>query len=227
MTTKKRKPKTTQTGDALSPIQKDPAYLKFLNDVGDRDGLEEITQWNMDDPRAARLNEYLNDSVFKGHSLKNLASDAGLSLPDMALLYREMILRKGVKAMFAHIPRILEDAAVEAQAGQDVCSICEKAGAISPSCLRCGGTGRVRTKADKDARNFVGEVAGLTGKTPLLQVNNDNRRQTVQIGGLDAFEEMVKRSDPWAKKTLPLPIEVTDAEFIANETLESDDDALD
>lgn len=208
-------------GDRLSVQSKDPAYSQFVQQIGGKQGLKEVAEWNTDDPRAKKLLEYVNDPLYDKWAVKRLAQEAGIPLHDLALWFRDMIVQRSLTDMHVHIPKILQDAAVEAQAGQDVCPACEKRGQISLDCLRCQGTGRIRVKADKDAREFVGKVTKLTEPAPLIQNNIDNRRQTAIVQGgqqvLDSFEDMVKRSKPWERKLLSESTQIIEAHVVGGE----------
>lgn len=211
--TPRAKPKMRRLGGNNSqPEYRDKAFRELTAQIGGRTGLKEVATWNSDDSRAARLLEILDDPTYDLMGVKKVCAEVGIAYPDLVLMFREMVMKKGLLGMFGHIPNILEDAAIEAQSGIAPCPKCDGAKVVSDKagqtlvCPRCQGIGQVRTKADKDARNFVGEVAGMIGKSPLVQINQDNRRQTALIGASSGqmleFEDMIARSKPW-ERTLP------------------------
>jgi hypothetical protein len=240
-----KKPKTKVKfkrlgGNNTQPLHRDKAYRELAIHIGGRDGLKEVATWNSGDPRAQKLLALLDDPAYAQMGVKRLAAEAGIAYPDLVLMIREMTLQQGLLGMFSQLPNILADAAIEAQSGEMACPKCDGAARIEQkgevlACPRCTGTGKIRTKADKDARNFVGEVAGILGNSPLVQINQDMRRQTAVITSgstqIVEFEDMVRKSKPW-ERTLPAAnlleapaeqLDITEAEVIPDEAVRKSD----
>jgi DnaJ-class molecular chaperone len=81
--------------------------------------------------------------------------------------------------MSKHMPKVLEDTAIDAKSRFDVCRTCRGTGEIIDGkkdtyvkCWKCSGKGKIRKPGDTDARKLVFESAGLTNKSrPAVNVN--------------------------------------------------------
>lgn len=139
------------------------------------------------DPRCATLLALLTDRELGKMTLPTLARRAGLAYAELLRLITAYRLDRGLLAMSAHVPQVLEDAAIDAKAKLVPCRQCQGTGklasesikqtdgeitvGVETDCWVCEGTGKIRKSGDSDARELVFETLGLTGKSRGINVN--------------------------------------------------------
>jgi hypothetical protein len=172
----------------------DPLWQTIDEAVGGRDGFLSAALASTN-PKAGALAEMLLDSAYAKHGTKALAKKAGLTVPEIVDMYRDRKWLESVIAVHEQLPDILRDAATDAKAALVPCSACRATGLDEKGaeCFICRGIKLVRKPGDKDKLKFVGEAAGLVGKTgPAVEVNN----QTVinQQSNSVSFEDLMRKA---------------------------------
>lgn len=131
------------------------------------------------DDRVLKLVECLL-SVNPDMQKRSLASLATLCRLSQADLIREITrarVQEGVLRMSKHMPKVLEDTAVDARSTTAICENCMGTGDVIHNdglvtCPRCSGKGKIRKAGNTEARKLVFEAAGLTNKKgPAVNVN--------------------------------------------------------
>lgn len=164
--------------------RKDPTFKRLERSVP-REELIDLLQVSADE-RVVKLVECLlssNPDMMK----RSLASIAGVCRLTQADLIRELSrarVQEGVLRMSKHIPKVLEDTAIDAKSRSEVCENCLGVGEISNprkndkspndfvDCPKCSGKGKIRKAGNTEARKLVFEAAGLTNKKgPGVNVN--------------------------------------------------------
>jgi len=150
--------------------RKDPTFIRLERSVP-REEMVQLLQASGDD-RVQKLIECLlspNPEMMK----RSLASIAALCRLTQADLIRELSrarVQEGVLRMSKHIPKVLEDTAIDAKSSFEVCSQCRGTGDttdredIPTKCRYCNGKGKIRKAGNTEARKLVFEAAGLTNK---------------------------------------------------------------
>lgn len=129
-------------------------------------------------------------------SFGELCRRCGLTLKDVASLWRDYNFQLGFIKMAQHLPQVMEDVAVDALSKQWTCPACNGEGRIEQPegangqgkggvrdiCRMCRGDGVIREIGDKHARDLVFESVGLKGqKGPLIaQQINVNELPTLE-----------------------------------------------
>jgi hypothetical protein len=177
----------------------DPAYKKFSEMVGGKDGLREMAAWS-ENPKAQKLLELIDDNRFKTYGIKALAKRCGMTLPELCNLFRERYFLEMYLKFFSSMPKIAEGVIEDAQPGTDVCPMCGgeqyiTRNDVTKPCPKCSGSGKVRTPGDKEARRDVFKAVGIhkESSTNITQIGN------VTVEGVDDFEELMKST-----KTSPI-----------------------
>lgn len=143
------------------------------------------------DPRVQQLLEMLlssNPEVMK-LSLPNIAAQCRLSYAELVREIAKGRVTEGVLRMSKHIPKVLEDTALDARSKNDICDACSGTGQVIENrpqykksddvtwtdCAKCNGKGKIRRPGNTEARKLVFEAAGLTNKRgPAVNVNVRN-----------------------------------------------------
>jgi len=197
----------------------DPAYTKFAEIVGGKEGLRELAAWS-ENPKAQKLFQLIDDGRYKTYGIKALAKRCGMTLPELCNLFREKHFLDMYLTFFGGVTEIAKGAVEDAQPSTDVCPLCSgdktiKRGDIIKTCPKCSGEGKIRVAGDKEARRDVFKAVGVIKDSPAI-VNNQIGNVTVD--GVDNFEDLMK-----AAKSIPInkgggnvevEEEVSDAEII-------------
>lgn len=148
-------------------------------------------------------------------SLARIARDLGITSIQIAEAYRDQKMQGGLVRMFKHIPDVMEDVAIDAKSTTKMCRTCMGIGVVVPEgidtkamstmerndyeCKDCKGKGEVRVAGDADARKLVFEAAKLTGKSPLVAVQNNS------FTGSESLEDLISLT---RKVTTPAPKQI-------------------
>jgi hypothetical protein len=183
------------------PERDDPAYKKFSEMVGGKEGLLELASWS-ENPKAKKLCEVLDSDKYKNYGIKALARRCGMTLPELCNLFREKHFLETFITFFQGVPEIAKGAVEDASPSTDMCPVCSgfktiKRGEEEVLCPKCEGTGKIRLRGDKEARRDVFKAVGLLKDSPAV-INQQIGNVTVE--GLDNFEELMKTAAKTAKK---------------------------
>lgn len=184
-----------------SPERDDPAYKKFSEMVGGKEGLLELASWS-ENPKAKKLCETLDSDKYKNYGIKALARRCGMTLPELCNLFREKHFLETFITFFQGVPQIAKGAVEDASPSTDMCPVCSgfatiKRGEVEVECPKCEGSGRIRLRGDKEARRDVFKAVGLLKDVPSV-INQQIGNVTVE--GLDNFEELMKTAAKTAKR---------------------------
>lgn len=201
----------------MTPERDDPAYTKFAQLVGGKEGLAELISWS-ENPKARKLLEFLESDKYKTYGIKALARRCGMTLPELCNLFREKHFLEAFITFFQGVPQIAKGVVEDATPSTNICPVCTgfktiKWNNVEVECPQCSGTGRIRVKGDKEARRDVFKAVGLIKDTPSV-INQQIGNVTVE--GLDSFEELMKVAAKTAKK-VDNEEEVQEAEVIGGE----------
>ena len=183
------------------PERDDPAYKKFAEMVGGKEGLLELASWS-ENPKAKKLCEVLDSDKYKNYGIKALARRCGMTLPELCNLFREKHFLETFITFFQGVPGIVKGAVEDASPSLDMCPVCSgfgnlKRGEQEVICPKCEGVGKIRLRGDKEARRDVFKAVGLLKDTPAV-INQQIGNVTVE--GLDNFEELMKTAAKTARK---------------------------
>lgn len=147
-----------------------------------------------DDPRMKMFFYALSSPKMHEHTFAELCKRCKLTLKEISELWRNHQLHRGMIRMMNQMPKVMEDAAIEAQSRTILCVSCDGTGKTvdegvnrqkSSVCPECHGDGKIRIPGDKDARSLVFESVGLR-KGAGQNVN------LVQVNALPAFEDATR-----------------------------------
>ena len=195
---KRRKKKDT----ALSPQHEDPQWQALEAKLGGRDGLLAAARASKN-PKATMFMELMLDPAFRRHGTKDLAKKAGLTVPEIVDIYRDLRWMETTIALHERLPEIIEGAAQDATPSFVPCPECKgtKHAENGDACWYCRGAGEIRKSGDKDKLKFIGDAVGLTGKSEPMFQNNIQINNPAQS---TSFEEMVRRA---SVQTRPMLVE--------------------
>lgn len=143
-----------------SPARKD-IFIRRLESSAGRDGLLEALDTS-DDRRALVLMAMLLDPAYCKFTLANLCERVGLRYLELFDVIRRFNLSQGLLAMSAHLPRVMEDVAVDSLSRVKTCAECSGKGQIGDQiCPKCSGEGTIRICGDAAARRLLFEIMGL------------------------------------------------------------------
>lgn len=172
----------------------DPAWKTVIERIGGREGLLKAAA-SSQNPKATILAELLLDPAFKSTGTKKLAQKAGLSMPEVVDLYRDLQWLKTTMILHERLPEIVEGATEDAKPQLRPCEECKGSGLAESGdkCWICRGSGEIRRPGDKDKLRFVGEAAGMVGKPgPAVQNNIQVVNQAPQLG--NSFDDLVRKA---------------------------------
>lgn len=178
------------------------------------------------DERANQLLLRLLDPAFRKHSLPKLAKDVGLTYPQVLHYITKYRLDQGLLQMSAHVPRVMEDVAIDSKSKEVTCPNCEGSKVIAHTeivddekgkkvvvqklddegrpmwkkCLVCDGAGTIRQVGDADSRKLLFETLKLTGQRgPLVAIQNNT-------GGAGTMEDTMAQ----VRDVLDVKVEAND-----------------
>lgn len=173
----------------LVPVDpgKDKPYLAFLGGI-DREELLTALETSGDD-RFKALVQAMTEPRFRHFKLVTLMRRCCITLQDAQAFWRDCKLQEGIARMMRHLPQGMEDTAIDALSGSDLCERCMGLGYVAvkdtqKTCPRCKGSGETRLPGDKTARQLIFEASGLTGKSSPLVAIQQNFGD-----GLDSLEQ--------------------------------------
>lgn len=178
----------------------DPAYKRFSEIVGGREGLKELAAWS-ENPKAQKLFQLIDDGRYKTYGIKALAKRCGMTLPELCNLFREKHFLDMYLTFFASMPNIAKGVVQDAQPSTDVCPMCSGIGVVTrgkseSECPKCKGSGEVRVPGDKEARRDVFKAAGVIKDQPAVINQNVTN---LSIEGVGDFEDLMR-----SVKTTPI-----------------------
>jgi len=156
--------------------------MKTFYEEVDLPEFKEALQYSKD-PKFLMLYQAISTPSLHKCSFAELCRRCGLGIRDISDIYRDHQKHRGLMRAFAHIPKVLEDTAIDAQTRVVVCSECNGRGKVGADksknrqklgvCPVCHGDGKRRLIGDKDSRQLIFETAGLKkgGSVQAVQVN--------------------------------------------------------
>jgi hypothetical protein len=106
----------------------------------------------------------LLDPAYGKYTLAKLCERAGLRYLDLFDVFRRFNLSKGLLAMSAHLPQVMEDVAIDSLSRVETCAMCSGRGKVdSHLCPKCCGDGTIRICGDAAARRLFFEIMGCVG----------------------------------------------------------------
>jgi hypothetical protein len=151
----------------------------------------------------------MHDPAHASKKLATMARECGLSYTQMADMIRKHRLSEGIIRMTEHVPQVMEDVARESLSSTAVCEKCEGEGSVlkpvqkkttvngetvtitevaPQKCKHCDGEGTVYKAGSAAARKILFETMGLTGKAPMVNVNNN----TLNVDAGGGMEDVLK-----------------------------------
>lgn len=178
---------------------KDEALQRFINNV-DEDALR-VALEEAKDPKYQTFLRARMDPHYKNVSFMTMCRKFDISIADIDDLYRKSQIHVGMIRSSNHIPKLMEDIAIDAESRMAYCTRCDGTGTVrevqeyderggsgaSSSrseddaerggdrvCPMCKGTREVRIAGDRTARDLVYESIGLIGKKgPLVAIQTN------------------------------------------------------
>ena len=169
-------------GRALSKRPRRDQVMKTFYEEVDLPEFKDALNFSKD-PKFRMLFEAISSPRLHKCSFAELCRRCGLNIHDISNIYRDHQKHRGLMRAYAHMPRILEDTAVDAQTRVVTCALCDGSGKVTGEdavnkqkisiCPKCHGDGKERLIGDKDSRQLMFESAGLRkgGAVQAVQVN--------------------------------------------------------
>lgn len=189
-----------------------PVAEKTLNDIYGGISTDSMTSilFHSEDSKAELLLMLMLDPDNKGMPFSKLCHHAGMKLGEVLSMIREFKLAGVMISALNESPKIVKDAAFDAQAHQELCPRCDGFGHVyyqimtdeGPEtkervCPKCQGATEVRVPGDKEARAKVLEVAGVASKKggPSVLI-----QQKIGSDRGDALEQLITVSEKVMQK---------------------------
>ena len=139
------------------------------------------------DERAVNLASILMTPGRRNLSFAAACRESGVTLQQLNDLWRKHNLAVGMVKMATHLPKVMEDVAVDAQSTYVVCPRCDglgqitrairaKSGAVVETdtlCPQCKGAREIRQPGDKSARDLTFKAVGLVKETPTVAIQQN------------------------------------------------------
>ena len=177
-----------------------PTVEEYLQEATKDEMLQALQ--SSDDPVAK---EVLKSMLMpKPWSFTSICRHHGLTYTNLMEIFSKYQLNSGLIRQMRHLPRVMEDTALDAMSKSEPCPRCDGEGVIpdenaesmadgeikvriTKPCPLCKGRKEVRVPGDKLARELVYESAGLTGKkAPSVAI-----QQNFGSGGDHSIESSV------------------------------------
>lgn len=161
-----------------------------------------------DDPLLKQLGEALTDRAHRRTTVAMMARKYNVSYRKIATCVFDYSIDEGKMLMSKHVPKVMEDIALDSMSREKTCPMCEGKGVkvygypvkdevsgetikpLAEACKECGGSGKVRVQGDSGSRKMLMEATGLTGKG----ISVDARSVTVNVpDGLEDTLALVKK----------------------------------
>ena len=142
----------------------------------------------------------LHSKEYATHSFAKIMEKFNISLHELNVLYQDGSRNIGLFSMSNHLPKIMEDVAIDAESKMVSCPRCDGDGAVIGSddalkvCPECRGAKEIRQIGDKHARDVVFETMKLTSvKGPMVAIQNNQFAMGKGGSGLDSsMEDMLR-----------------------------------
>jgi hypothetical protein len=160
--------------------------FRLLQESVPKDTLARILSTSAD-PRVERLVAYMFQPMFRDQTLESLAVKAGLVYGEVLRIITQAKVGQGILEMSEHVPGVMVDTAIDAQAKDIACPACRGTGEVIDDraakprkgqppdlteCWTCQGSGWCREPGDTEKARLVFDAVGLTGRRgPSVQVN--------------------------------------------------------
>lgn len=216
------------------PDKPDLAYRLFMKSLGDDADHTRLktSLIAVDHPAARRFLAYLFDGRKRRTPIETLAKMAGLGIPQLRDIWRQARLDEGLLALLNEYPRTMKDVALDARSTREMCKPCGGSGKLIDEsrpalrnrndvavpfyidCPPCNGKGWVRKPGDKDARQLMGQILGVSGKAaPLVNTSVTNITLESVINDIESMSKLMSRGQPQPgmydvkAEALPEPLE--------------------
>lgn len=180
--------------------QPDLAYQLFIQSLGDDANHThlKLALSSVDTIPAQKFLAYLFNPKLKKTPIETLAKRCGIGIPQLRDIWRSARLDQGLLALLNEYPETMKDVARDARSTREACKFCGGTGQIvdehqppiivrmgkrgeepttKPAltrCHSCDGEGWVRKAGDRDARQLMGEVLGVSGKKAPVFASTTN-----------------------------------------------------
>ncbi len=153
------------SGKRLSPARKDPAYRRFVQEVGHEELLAALEC--SDDARGHALANMLGDPAYNRHSLAKLCELVGLRYADLVGMFRRFYIGIGIIRFSRQIPEVLEQTAKAALSTTKACERCDGRGERDGKpCSYCWGKGTIHVPGDPACRKLIWDT--MVKRNPLV-----------------------------------------------------------
>ena len=192
------------------------AEIKLMDGLAQAISREELQLILQSQPKEAenaqRIETFvamMQDPAFKTWKIATIAREAGLTFAQVTEMITKHRRAEGMVRMSEHLPQVMEDVAKESMSSTALCEKCDGEGSVLKDvekktkvngeevkivekapvrCKHCDGAGRVYKAGSAAARKILFETMGLTGKAPMVNVNNNTLN--VDTGG--GMEDVLK-----------------------------------
>lgn len=188
-------------------VPKNPNYDRAMKDFWKGVTAEEMASVLEQDGQenAKELAKRIRNPLYKG-TLAEACRECDITLNRLNDLWRKYNLEKGLLQASNHLPKILEDTAIDAESRFEICPRCDGLGSIvrydakgketQDGCPQCRGTKEIRISGDGKARDQIFETFGLTGKHggPLVAIQQNIETDSLE-GTLKLAQKLIERGD--------------------------------
>lgn len=146
------------------------------------------------DPAASKLSAVLRREGAHLQPFIALCKAADIAPKDVFRLFTDYEVARGIVGMVAHVPRIMEDVALDSKSKRMPCGVCSGTAVVRQPdgrdvlCMTCDGNGFLTIPGDKDARQLTFETLGVK-KGGGISINMQQNQQTF-VGGVPLASAM-------------------------------------
>jgi hypothetical protein len=137
-----------------------------------------------DDPRLQSFASRVREA--EPETLIGLIREENVLIADLVAAWQLYHHNLGLIKQARRIPDVYESVFDSAVGREEPCDRCDGEGTVEKHgeevlCKKCKGTGRLQAKPSPEAQKLVAENTGFKKVQPLMNVNQDNRRQAISI----------------------------------------------
>jgi hypothetical protein len=210
----------------MKQVSKENAMRTFYKEIDLPEFKEALTYSK--DPKYQMLLYAINNPRMRECSFALLCKRCGLSLSEVASLWKDHNMSIGMMRAMGHVPQVMEDIAIDSKSRVVDCTRCSGEGKLHNElynnmlhaiCPECHGDGKIRIVGDKDARGLLYESVGLR------KTGGINQNMNINVGGsMPSMEDVISDAEKAMDISVTAIEEVEDGEIRgrAEKAFESD-----